>query len=205
MSRQPAHERPGDEPLDRLLQEALAVEPSPALLARVRARVAVEQVGHPGGAWAWISAAAVLVAALAAAVSSPWGGRVSHSAREAIQPVHLAGRPPAPVPLARPVLPHAAGHPAEAASSLNRAGLQARAPSPTPGPEVLLAPGDREAFRLLLAVSRAGVLPPEILTGTSVESDAILPGIEVPEVGVEVPAIEVPALVIPGVAEGEPQ
>jgi hypothetical protein len=138
-----------DTSIDREIQAALSVDPSPEFLARVRTRIATE----PARATSWLSwkfvAAGAFAAAIAAAVvvSRPEGTPT---------PVRQASRaeddrlPPAAIEQPRQ---------AEAVKARTRA-WRAGAPEARrrPEPEILLDPAETRALRRLIAGTRDGSL-----------------------------------------------
>ena len=133
------HEPLNDETLEREIEAALGVDPSPEFLAKVRARVAEEQ--KPAGwllRWHWVAGTVVAAGVALFAVYAwrepepPGVGRdsapIAVLQREATLPAvtapAIAEHQPAPA-LARPVRRHA--------------------------PEVLISEKEKSGFRLLLA------------------------------------------------------
>ena len=73
-----------DEALDRELEAALQVEPSPEYVARIRTRLASEPASSPWFDWWWVAGAAAAAAVLVLAFVAPWrGGDVAPPPREA--------------------------------------------------------------------------------------------------------------------------
>ena len=164
-----------DDALDRELEAALTVEPSPDFLARVRARVAVEP---PPTIWGsrWMlpaAAGAIATVALVIAVSVPGNGTAEIAApvRPASPPAARASttqpdgmddaRPGAAtvVPQGRmgqPTVPQGAGK-----RSVRAAVPASAAPAgERPFPEVVISAEERSAFELLLASIEQRQLPP---------------------------------------------
>lgn len=148
-----AHESLSSDALDRELERALAVDPSPEYLARVRARVAAEDVGSvwPRGYWLAAVAGSSVVIALVVGMGmlTPRGpmqtGAVSQqdmrqtmtdTSGAAIAPAgdeDIAARTAEPAPLAAPAR-------AAAASRSTRPDL----------PEVIVSADELAALRLLI-------------------------------------------------------
>ena len=158
-----------DTELDRTLTAALAVDPSPEFLARVRTRLASE----PGPTTRWrlasfaASAAAVTVA-IAAVVLIVNMPPVVTPADPAVE-----GRQrPTPERMAAPVSTVAPAARAAVGSGTTRARVEP-AVERRRLPEVLVSPDEQRAFDLLVAVVQAGRMPevPEqtdLLAGESV-------------------------------------
>jgi hypothetical protein len=182
-----------DARLDRALREALALEPSPALQARVRARIASEPAPSSGLYAAWMPMAACAVVAMIVGVSI--AGRWT---LDPVMPPPLAGVRPA-VGLA--TLPRAAAAvPAVIVSSAVARSADVRLDAwrdATADGAVQFAAGDRAAFNLLLRFSRSGRLPTLDLQPAA-SHDAEVPAIEFT-------AIDIPALVVSSVGEGGSQ
>lgn len=108
-----------DEALEREIEAALAVDPSPEFLARVRARVAAEDLdGGWNWRWAWAGAAVVAIAAVVLGFSieraTPVDTENQHlvAAPRTLPPLSVSEGPspivrdaPAPVPVARRTRP----------------------------------------------------------------------------------------------------
>jgi hypothetical protein len=129
-----------DETLEREIEAALAVDPSPEFLARVRARVAEEE--RPVGwllRWHWV-AGTVVTAVVAVFVVYAW-------------------REPAPPPVGQEIAPIAVErHPEAEAPALPAPAIAERQPAPAPArpvrrraPEVLISEEEKSGFQLLLA------------------------------------------------------
>lgn len=177
-----------DDDLDRRLRQALGVAPSPDLAARVRARVADAPVA--GRLWTWWPAVAggLGVAALAA-MPIVMGPERPHDedAHGAVVPDRAAASESAlhPVPETR-------------ASSASRAAIASSPQTPSHRlsrpevesitPEPRLAPGDAEAFRVLLAFSRAALGVGATVDPQALESLAPPP--------LEVPPLEIAPLAL---------
>lgn len=193
--------------IDRLLGEALLVEPSPDLCARVRARVADEPVLSIRPAWPWVWAGAAAAMVGLALIAVPAGGWWS------TWPQINAGRaqPALPGHGLAPWTPFADGAPHDPVPAIAPAPVRVPASMPDwpatsrHGAQPLFAPGDRAAFRLLLAYSRAAQ-PAEAaaapLTEPGMAATALLP-VTIPPI--EIADIDIPAPGAEGVTEGEPQ
>lgn len=138
--------------LDREIEALLAVEHSPELPAKIRARIAAEPAPRsPWFSWTLVPAGAGLAAA-AVAVTLWFPGRSA--------PVAVA--PPSSVPVMEsaaaplPVAPALEGRDALPAPAPVRPA--ARAAAPATNPEVLISPEDGRAFRLLLTRVREGLI-----------------------------------------------
>ena len=149
--------------IDRALQAALAVEPSPEFVARVRRRVANEhQPAAPGWRWPWLlSAAGAAAAAIAiiVVVSRPHETASVTPIAQALKPAR-PGQPlgvrPEPLVAARPDPVEGRVHPREPALVRRANGP---APQPiAPEPEVLIDPREAMALRQLITGTRDGSL-----------------------------------------------
>lgn len=196
-----------DERIDRLLVEALSVEPSPDLRARVRARVADQSAGRIRPAWPWLWAGAAAAVAGLALIVAPTGGWWSDGSQTAAQDE----RPRLQGTGLAPWAPFADGAPLHPVPALASALVLSPAAKPGDGPatphvpEPVFAPGDGAAFRLLLAYSRAtrpveGAALPAAEPGLDPTE---LPPVTIPPI--EIAAIDIPAPGAAGVLEGEPQ
>jgi len=208
MRSRPVHEPWDEEAIDRMLQDALAIEPSAALRARVRARIGGDVVRSLSGGVRWAWAAAAAAAVLVAAVGGRLGSRPPHAAVLEARPVTTeAAVAPGSIPRSFPAIGEldATADPREDTGARAvvdpgppRAGGVAAVPVAVQDAEVRFAPGDRAAFLLLLAVSQTGdlpavgALPPQELE-PPVAVDAI-----------EIPAIDIQPLVPATIVEGEP-
>jgi hypothetical protein len=172
-----------DTAIDREIQAALALDPSPEFVARVRTRIAAE----PARATPWLSWKVVAAAALAAAMvatlvvsrqrgnpspfaQAPKGEGIPLAPRAAIEPPRRAQTPVTP---RGPAVsgPSSAG-PSRFSSrdgfppplrslraELRRAGSRARRVATVRAePEILLDPGETRALRRLIAGTREGTL-----------------------------------------------
>jgi hypothetical protein len=133
------HDSLSDETLEREIEAALAVDPSPEFLARVRARVADEE--RPTGwpfRWHWV-AGTVVTAVVAVLAVYAW--------REPEPPA--VGREVAPIAVQR--------HPDAELPALTAPAIAGHQPEPAPArpvrpraPEVLISEEERRGFQLLL-------------------------------------------------------
>jgi hypothetical protein len=149
--------------IDRALQAALAVEPSPEFVVGIRRRVANEHPpAAPGWRWPWLlSAAGAAAAAIAiiVVVSRPHETASVTPIAQALQPAR-AGQPlgvrPGPLVAARPDPVEGRVHPREPALVRRANGP---APQPiAPEPEVLIDPREAMALRQLITGTRDGSL-----------------------------------------------
>jgi cell division septation protein DedD len=128
-----------DETLEREIEAALAVDPSPEFLARVRVRVAEEE--RPAGwllRWHWVAGTVVTAVAAVLAVYS-W-------------------REPEPAVVGQEIAPIAVQrHPEREWPALTAPAIAERQPAPAPArpvrraPEVLISEEEKSGFQLLLA------------------------------------------------------
>jgi hypothetical protein len=148
--------------IDRALQAALAVEPSPEFVARVRTRVAN---AHEPAAPAWrspwlLSAAGAAAAAIAViVVSRPHETANVTPIAQVLKPAR-AGQPlgarPEPVVATRPEPVQGLAHPREPVVVIRATGP---APQPTARePEILIDPREAMALRGLITGTRDGSL-----------------------------------------------
>ncbi|HET9385012.1 MAG TPA: hypothetical protein VFO67_07675 [Gemmatimonadales bacterium] len=130
-----------DETLEREIEAALAVDPSPEFLAKVRARVAEEE--KPAGwllRWHWVAGTVVTAAAVLLAVYA-W--------REP-EPA-AAGREIAPIAVTRPQ--HEATLPVVTVPAIaeHQPGQAPARPARRRAPEVLISEEEKSGFQVLLA------------------------------------------------------
>jgi hypothetical protein len=161
-----------DAALDREIEAALAVEPSPEFLARVRLSLAAEPARPSWRRWAFVGAAAA--AAAAVLVIATWRVPVARAPRASVASgaaargadavVRHSSRPaePARVAAARPRPPRAAPAPraVEARPTLEEAGVPAL-------PEVLFSETERQALAMLLTGVQHGEIPPMTRPGAA--------------------------------------
>jgi hypothetical protein len=142
------HEALIDDVLDRELQAALAVQPSPAFVARVRARVANEQMGAGwAGSWIWASlavAAATLVGVAVLGGSPAVPAPASLVAIDTLPLRDLSGAIPAVVPM----VAVGAAMPRGAGASRRR----------TPAPDVVVSPDEARARTILVDAIAGGLV-----------------------------------------------
>jgi len=156
------HERPMTllETIDRDLRTALAVEPSPGFVARVRTRIASEaESAASDSGWRWsfgVAAAGVaaVVVATAFLVSRPQVGIKSPDAA-----VAKADIPPdtTPAPLVAAIPSSVAKAPSKVPRPRHVPNAQPATPRATL-PEVLVDPREAAALRAVIAATRAGAI-----------------------------------------------
>ena len=155
------HENPlNDETLDRELQRALGVGPSPEFEARVRMRVAGESMAAPWWSFRWryvagaAAIAAVAVLAVVSGVRPQRTVRVTNTQQQARNTLPSLSTPAAPNAIAA-APPHLAlAHPAPAHPA--RAHPAPAHPAPSggdPAPDVLVPPGEEQAIRMFAAAA----------------------------------------------------
>jgi len=184
--------------IEHEIAQALAVEPSPEFLARIRMRVANEP--PPRRAWAtWtpvLVGATAIAAAVTIAIVAPWRGaqvRLKPDTTAGLDDVRL--KPDATTDLdAKSV-----------ASALRRTkasqALPVRLkPDTTTEPEVLISRGESAAFRRLVARAREGR---EDLTALLKEESDVGTDLKPPQI--DIPLIKVEPLVPQTGGEGVPQ
>jgi hypothetical protein len=166
-----------DQELARALRAAVNVNHSPEFLARVRGRVAVEQMPRWPPRWPFVLAGATMsaVAIVAAIVAWPAG---EHPAP--VQP-HVIVSDPAPPP---PAIRDPRSAIRDPRSGRN-ASVRRRPPAASPFPEVLISPEDARAFDLLVTSARAHRIPELPTDSVSARHEVTLPRIEVPHVIIE--------------------
>lgn len=186
-----------DDELDRRLRLAMSVAPSIDLTARVRSRIAEEPVRSP--VWRWVPAAAggalamvgVVVVAIIARpplLDSPSAGLVAPE-RAAAVPAGIEGVDTGRADFEGLTVPTRTPRRATAVAPE----AQTRAPR--------FAPGDAEAFRVLLAFSRAalattGVEPSEV---SMPEAPLVLQPLDIQPVAIA------PLVLVDTTVEGGPQ
>ena len=166
--------------VDAELGDRLALQPSPALRARIRQALAEErahEVSRPRRfVWPLAAAAAVALFALAVAVIRREGRPAESSSAGSDRRTTVAESSPSASPWAASRAPDDAVHPSSDAVARDtrspdmptaraQAGVASIAPPPHPEePEVLVPPGEAEAlFRFALALRRRQVLPGSLL------------------------------------------
>jgi hypothetical protein len=151
-----------DAALEREIQAALAVDPSPEFLARVRARIATEVVSAPWHIrWDFITAGVALASLLAAtffwADQERLGGEAEQDSPAAIlrSEAPLVAIPPATVepPAASPATAVPTRTVAESAIT---DGTRASARDSIPVPEVVIAPEETAGLRSFMALVSDG-------------------------------------------------
>ena len=145
----------GDDPLGREIANALDVDPSPEFLARVRARIASER-GPTGWRLSWgvvgvggAVAATVVMALVVTRSQRPPAAALSVKPTVATPIVESAPTGP-PIATQSPPLPTAAS----VVESTGRKHI--RRATPNTGPEVIIAPRDAAALRVLMMNIREG-------------------------------------------------
>ena len=154
-----------DEALDRELETALAVEPSPEFLVRVRAAVAAEP-GRTKMPWSWAFAGGAVLATIVALVMA----RGTIRSRN-VDPQQTAEALPAPATILE--APRFASQPAVEADAstptrravVRRAGPKAATTQPVdtevvaaPTPEILISAQHAAIVRRLIALARGAVV-----------------------------------------------
>jgi hypothetical protein len=167
------HEHPGlsDDALERDIEAALGVEPSPEFLPRVRARIAAEQVGSSRlwwGPWSWVSAAVVV----ALAAGSAW--MLSAPNVDADRRVAAVSPPP---PLAAPAPRTPAPVPEAIAVSPPVTQPRAQAIAPAAESRVLVSSRDAEALEYLVSSLNARRVEPSAVPELG-STPALLPPID---------------------------
>ena len=176
-----------DSALDREIDAALAVDPSPEFVARVRARIAGEPTPAPWWQLRWtmlvpVAGAAIVVIAAAMwwrepspeQVASRAGNDVVLSAPSLERPVssQVDTTPIPRVPRVQGRSPRALPGPQSVAPTLSGPQPVARILSGPREPEVLISRDEQRAFALLVAAVREGrirSLPDERTTDASLE------------------------------------
>lgn len=191
-------ERRAAEGVDRLLAEALAVEPSPALMVRVRERVSPAHAPRRKWRAVWapaLAAAVALVALTAVGVSyratTPASGLATRSATSVRRPVQgepttAPGRPAVPPPR---LSPRGASSAPTAAPALQRRASARPVHGPGRGePEVVIPPGQELELLRLLAALHGGRLDAGSLVASQGGSNEPL----VPPKAIEISPLEAP-------------
>jgi hypothetical protein len=148
------HQALSDEMLEREIEAALGVEPSPEFLPRIRARIANERM-HKGWFWSWswrLAGAAAVVAAVA--IVGLWTMRDPAPARREAQitsPVETTTPSSQPaLPAAAPVASSAEAPKPGSAPVVRTASSAARRPVMAQ-PEILVSPDESAALQQLFA------------------------------------------------------
>ena len=173
-----------DSQLDRELESALGVEPSPEFLARVRTRVATEPEAEPWRLairrWSFEPLAGVALAGIVLAVVVP---NLMRSAKRSGPDVAVARHVDGPIrqavelpPVARervavPAVRRVATRPVEANVGLSRES-DAVHTVPLRLSQPLFSEDDRRAFMHFVDAFEEGRLPPVVTTAAAAEPDA---------------------------------
>ena len=170
--------------LDREIDAAVSVEPSPEFSARIRTRVAAEQVsrgwnwlpsaspGHRRSSWSWAGGAAAVMAAVALL----W---LTSQPRPAGDQGVISSAPLRPPAALAPAAVAAAGPPAGAMESPVSAPVArvvvgiGRAPETEP--EVVISRDEAVALRELVAAINEGRVEPSVLPDLDSPSDPLEP------------------------------
>ena len=165
-----------DQELARALRAAVNVNHSPEFLARVRGRVAVEQMPRWPLRWPFVLAGATMSAVAIVAAIVAWPAS-EHSVSVQAPVAVSEGRtdpapPPSAIPDSRPAV-------------IRRTASVRRPPAASPFPEVLISPEDARAFDLLVTSTRAHRIPELPTDSVSARHEVTLPRIEVPHVIIE--------------------
>lgn len=170
-----------DDALDRALEEALYVDPSPGFTARVRLRVASEPTRRSSGWWQWGRRPLIVLsgaAALVLAISAVWPGGAEPPGTAGAPQLRSGGGPAAgkaaPVVARQPIEregPAAADRkavprPIEAEASRSPVIATSARRHDLVLPDVVMSMSEIEALRRLQALSfRVQAPPPEAQTG----------------------------------------
>jgi hypothetical protein len=164
-----------DDELDRRLRQALSVSPGVELTTRIRARIADEPEQRPAWRWRAAIAGGLACAGFAAMVFT------SRTAPPDV-PVEVATAPAMIAAASDDVATTAVGPSSPANSPASRA-VRRRPVTTVPlaptVPEPRLAPGDGEAFRVLLAFSRAAIATTEPDAPLAAVDPLVLPAIDI--------------------------
>lgn len=190
-----------DQALGREIEEALAVDPSPEFLARVRTRIGSETMSLARGrAWWLVGAGALAIAVVAAVIV----GRLEREpASEQVIAMPAVESPPTAAPAKRSMSP-----PARTVVTPEQAAGRRRGPVQLAAriteSEVLVAPGEATALRLLVATIREGRIDPSVLDRRAVAAPLESAPLEpLDEIAIQPLAIEpLPRLAL---LEGAPQ
>jgi hypothetical protein len=176
------HQELSDETLEKEIEAALGVDPSPEFLPRIRERIANERVREEwfwSGSWRWAGVAAVVTAA---AVIAVWTLRdPSRAPREA----HITDTAPAEstTPPVEPALPapalvaSSAESPQPVSAPVARTVRSTRTPAVVARPEVLISLDEAVALRQLVVAIAARQVQATDIPQLAAES-APLPTIE---------------------------
>jgi hypothetical protein len=185
-----------DATIEREVESMLAVDPSPAFVARVRTRVASEVMGQRWRpfprAWSFEPLFAVGILGVVMLFVALLWLRPEPPTAVAEQPA--ASTPPAPQQVATEPSRRPAS--AESSGGARRNALRARARQPdqerlalsdaSPFAEVLLSENDQRALALLLTPGEQGRLPPPpAVSGSGQMESADRPAIEIPDLVIE--------------------
>jgi hypothetical protein len=150
-----------EEALDRALDDALTVQPSPEFVARIRTQLAVEP---PRTSWSagWLAPAAgllALVVVVVASMSTRWPDGPGSGPDPTTAAALVSRALPAQLPLTSPPAVPSAGGVLPAPPSRDPVAVREPRPSRAAVTEVLISEQERQGFALLLAQLERGSLP----------------------------------------------
>lgn len=174
-----------DQELARALRTAVNVNHSLEFLARVRGRVAVEQMPRWPLRWPFVLAGATLSAVAIVAAIVAWPAAEQSGSVQAPLVVSEGKTDPAPPSAIRDPRSGFRGPRSAVAAVRRNANIRRRPPAASRFPEVLISPEDARAFELLVTSARAHRIPELPTDSVSSSREVALPRIEVPHVIIE--------------------
>jgi hypothetical protein len=177
-----------DQELGRALRVAVNVDHSPEFLARVRARVSMEQAPKWSRRWVFGPVAAALAAIAVIGLIDGW--RTGQRSVSTPAPLTISkGNTAAPVTVPSTVQPAsviARASPPKVVRVGHARNIGTRPAAVSPLPEALIARDDARAFEMLLTKARELRIPTELPTeGVSASREVALPRIEIPQVTID--------------------
>ncbi len=152
-----------DEALEREIENALAVDPSPEFLARVRTRIAIESSTPAAWRLPWrVVGIGTLVTTVGLTLVIAWSVREPNPVLPgpvALIPTAESAQTRAPIATTRS--PSAAEAPAGRSVELGR--VRVRPAALTKEPEILISPGDAAALRVLIMNIHEGRIDATVL------------------------------------------
>ena len=168
-----------DQSLNREIESALNVDPSPEFLAKARTRIAAEpEPSRWRLAWVMVPASALLV--IATVMLWPRAEAPATIAETIVEPVAAPALAARPIETINP--PLALAVPPAAPSAAPRIPVPREAmavATPAPFPEIVVEPQQRRAFAALAALIRKGQLPVLPPAGATVEVAGDSPVVEI--------------------------
>lgn len=196
-----AEKRRGLLEIETRLAEALRIGPSLGFDARLRVHLSGEAARRPRlAAWPMVSAAAALVVVALGWSVLDRGGRVDPAARRTDADARVAAPTPLEMPpVVRGAVRTAPGVPASSAGRRQRPAMEPKPPRLAfREPEVLVPPGQEEAFARFVAALRARRVDPRSPLASRIPLESPLPDPD----PVEIAPVELRPVAEDGISEG---